>query len=146
MILEHVCEMQLGYRGPFELVKPYGGEEGSGYGEGDGTVTGAKLAGQVRWANHPRRRSDGRMLPDAGGIVQTSDGAKVMFRMQGRTVFRTNEKGESKGGQLLWILFESDDERYLWLNDAVCVIEGVIDAQTLRIKFNVFACVNELIA
>lgn len=57
-----------------------------------------------------------------------------------------NEKGEGKGGQLLWILFESDDQRYLWLNDSLCVIEGVIDAQTLRIKFNVYACVNELIA
>lgn len=69
-----------------------------------------------------------------------------MFRMQGRTVFGRNPQGERKGGQLLWILFESDDERYLWLNDALCVIEGVIDAQTMRIKFNVYACVNELIA
>ena len=85
------------------------------------------------------------MLPDAGGILQTDDGAKVVFRMQGRTVFRMNEKGEGKGGQLLWILFESDDQRYLWLNDSLCMIEGVIDPQTLRIKFNVCACVNELI-
>lgn len=146
MILEHLCEMELAYRGPFALVKPYGGEEGSGYGEGDGIVTGHRIAGKVSWVNHPRRRSDGRMLPDAGGIVQTDDGAKVMFRMQGRTVFRVNEKGEGKGGQLLWILFESDDERYLWLNDALCVIEGLIDAQTSRIKFKVYACVNELIA
>jgi hypothetical protein len=146
MILEHLCEMELAYRGSFELVKPYGGEEGSGYGEGDGVVTGDKIAGQVSWVNHPRRRSDGRMLPDAGGIVRTDDGAKVMFRMQGRTVFRANEKGEQKGGQLLWILFESADERYLWLNDALCVIEGVIDPQTMRIKFKVYACVNELIA
>jgi len=138
--------MELAYRGPFELVKPYGGEEGSGYGEGDGVVTGDKLAGQVRWSNHPRRRSDGRMLPDAAGMIQTDDGAKVMFRMQGRTVFRTNEKGERKGGQLLSILFESQYEKYLWLNDELCVMEGVIDAQTMRMKFAVFACVNELIA
>lgn len=146
MILERLCEMELAYRGLFELVKPYGGEEGSGYGEGDGIVTGDRIAGEVRWVNHPRRRSDGRMLPDAAGMVQTDDGAKVMFRMQGRTVFRVNEKGEPKGGQLLWILFESEDERYLWLNDALCVIEGVIDAQTLRMKFKVYECVNELIA
>jgi hypothetical protein len=56
--------MELAYRGPFELVKPYAGEEGSGYGVGEGTVTGDKIAGQVSWMNHPRRRSDGRMLPD----------------------------------------------------------------------------------
>lgn len=64
---------------------------------------------------------------------------------QGRTVFRVDEKGEQKGGQLLWILFESADERYLWLNDALCLIEGVIDALTMRIKFKVYACLNELI-
>jgi hypothetical protein len=82
------------------------------------------------------------MLPDAGGLIRTDDGGKVMFRMQGRTVFRVNEKGERKGGQLLSMLFESADERYLWLNDTVCVIEGVIDAQTMRMKFKVYACVN----
>lgn len=142
MILEHLCDMDLGYKDQFQLVKPYGGEEGSGYGEGDGLATGEKLAGTVRWVNHPHRRSDGRMLPDAGGIVIAPSGAKVTFRMQGRTTFRTNDKG----GQLLWILFESDDEAYRWLNDALCVIEGVIDAKTMRMKFKVYSCVNELIA
>jgi hypothetical protein len=34
-----------------------------------------------------------------------------MFRMQGRTVFGVNEKGERKGGgQVLWMVFESADE------------------------------------
>ena len=46
MILERLCEMELAYRGPFELVKPYGGEEDSGYGEGEGTVTGERMAGR----------------------------------------------------------------------------------------------------
>jgi hypothetical protein len=146
MILERLCEMELGYTGPFELVKPYGGEEGSGYGVGDGIVTGDKIAGKVNWVNHPRRRSDGRMVPDAGGIVRTNDGAKLIFRMQGRTVSKVDAKGEQKGGQLLWILFESADERYLWLNDALCVIEGVIDPEIGRMKFKVYACVNELLA
>lgn len=46
MQLEYICEMELVYRegplynGKFLLVRPYGGEEGSGYGEGDGHVTG----------------------------------------------------------------------------------------------------------
>ncbi len=78
-------------------------------------------------------------------MIQTDGGAKVMFRMQGRTVFRTNSKGERKGGQLLSIAFEAQDDKYRWLNDELCVIEGVIDSQTMRMKFNVFTCVNELI-
>jgi hypothetical protein len=79
MKLERVCEMRWAYREGFDLVKPYGGEEGLGYGEGGGTVTGERLAGTVRWANHPRRRSDGRMLPNGGGVLTTTDGARLPF-------------------------------------------------------------------
>lgn len=53
MRLEHLCDMQLVYRresfGEFALLRPYGGQEGRGYGEGDGIVTGEKLSGHVRW-------------------------------------------------------------------------------------------------
>jgi len=41
--------------------------------------------------------------------------------------------------------FEADDERYNWLNDAMCVVEGVI-AGLSAIRFRVFECVNEFIA
>jgi len=44
--------MELGYReesfGKFVLVRPYGGDEGIGYGEGDGTVIGERLRGAGR--------------------------------------------------------------------------------------------------
>ena len=69
MRLEHLCDMELVYReealygGKFLLVRPYGGEEGSGYGEGDGSVSGSKLSGRVRWVNHPHRRSVERRNP-----------------------------------------------------------------------------------
>ena len=94
MRLEHLCDIELCYQSlpfgtkKFVLVRPYGGEEGSGYGEGDGTVSGERLRGQVRWVNHPHRRSDGVMLPHAHGLVATDDGALVMFTLQGRTVLR----------------------------------------------------------
>src|SRR5438445_10899609 len=97
MRLEPVCEMQLSYQGGFSLVKPYGGEEGSGYGHGDGRADGPRLSGAVQWANHPRRRSDGRMLPNAGGLVTKQDGANITFLMHGWTVFCQNAKGERVG-------------------------------------------------
>ena len=37
----------------FALVRPYGSEEGIGYGEGRGTATG-RIEGTVVWSNHPR--------------------------------------------------------------------------------------------
>ena len=88
MRLEYLCDLALGYRDGFVLVRPYGGEEGTGYGELHGTVTGEKLAGLVSTVNHQRRRSDGTMLPDLHGLVETTDGARVLFSAQGRTSCR----------------------------------------------------------
>lgn len=151
MRLEPLCEMELVYRqeafyaksaimdGKFVLIQPYGGEEGSGYGEGDGTVTGERLSGRLRWVNHPRRRSDGAMLPDTHGLIVTDDDAAVLFSLQGCTFFE-NERGK----QLLTVTFESEDARYSWLNSSWCVLEGVIDAATASMRARVYACVHEL--
>lgn len=140
MRLEHLCDMDLGYTTEFFLVRPYGGEEGSAYGEGDGTVTGDTLSGAVRWSNHPHRRSDGSMLPSARGVIETPDGAHVVFDLKGRTIF--SEDGAT-GGQNLAVTFEAEDESYRWLNDVLCVGEGVIDAEKLRAYIGVYTCVNE---
>ena len=81
MQLEYICDMELVYReeplysAKFLLVRPYAGEEGTGYGEGDGSVTGPQIQGSLRWVNHPHRRSDGAMLPDADGVILTEDHA-----------------------------------------------------------------------
>ena len=143
MRLEHLCDLELAYRtmsnlgADFVLVKPYGTEEGAGYGEGDGQVSGTQLKGTLRWVNHPRRRSDGVMLPEAHGVILTDDRATLLFSLQGRTVFTGDQ-----GHQLLQVLFETDEERYRWLNVALCVLEGVIDAGRMRAR--VYVCVNEL--
>jgi hypothetical protein len=146
MRLEHICDMDLEYQEApvlglkFLLIRPYGGEEGTGYGEGDGTVAGPKLNGRLRWVNHPHRRSDGAMLPDAHGVILTEDGAVVMFSLQGRTFF----EGEA-GKQLLLIPFEAEDERYVWLNSAFCVLEGLVDGERGSMRACVYACVHELV-
>jgi len=143
MRLEHLCAMQLAYReerasgGAFVMVRPYGTEEGTGYGEMDGTVTGERLQGTVRCVNHPHRRSDGTMLPDLHGVIRTNDGVLVMMTVQGRTVF----EGEN-GRQLLTVIFEAQDPRYRWLNTIWCVLEGVITAQPQPVR--IYMCVNEL--
>jgi hypothetical protein len=145
MRLEHICDIELIYReeavydASFVLVRPYGGQEGTGYGEGDATVTGPRLQGSARWVNHPHRRSDGIMMPDTHGLVATIDGAKVLFSFHGRTVFEAG-----LGKQILHVTFEAEDERYLWLNTSVCVLEGLIDSQTGLMKARIYECLNEL--
>lgn len=139
MRLEHLCEMELAYQGDFLLVRPYGGEEGTGFGSGTGTVTGDRLEGSVQWVNHPHRRSDSAMLPDTHGVIQTGDGALVMFSFSGRTAISP----DGIGSQLLTILLEAEDERYRWLNSVLCVAEGRIEKGVMRA--HVFLCINELI-
>ena len=144
MQLEYICDLELFYReeplyhGKFLLVRPYGGEEGTGYGEADGTVTGPMIQGSLRWVNHPHRRSDGTMLPDAHGVIVTNDNAVIMFTLQGRTVFEQNQ-----GKQLLSVIFESEAESYRWLNKAFCVLEGLIESERMRAR--VYACQNDLV-
>ena len=148
MRLEEICRFDWRYeqdgRVPdagYVIVRPYGGEEGSAYGEGSGTVSG-RLEGTVVWSNHPHRRSDGRMLPDAHGLVLTDDGARIVFALHGRTVF---DPEGTRGGQNLVGWFEAEDPAYAWLNDLVCVAEGVIRPEANSIEIRVYAAVNELL-
>jgi len=146
MRLEYVCDMELVYReapvygGKVVLVRPYGSAKGTGYGEGDGRVTGPKVCGTVRWVNHPQRRSDGIMVPDAHGVIVTDDHAVIMFTLQGRTSFE-----HDTGKQVLTTIFEADDARYRWLNTTMCVLEGVINAERLSMRTRIYACLHELV-
>jgi len=144
MHLEHLCDLELTYRQlatlgtAFVLVRPYNTEEGTGYGEGDGKAFGPKLNGTVRWVNHPHRRSDETMLPDAHGVILADDGAILLFHLKGRTTFVGDQ-----GRQLLLMLFETEAEQYKWLNTALCVLEGVIEAPLMRAR--VYVCIQELV-
>lgn len=143
MKLEALCTMDLQYSGDFHLARPYGNESGSGWGIGTGTVTGARLSGQAQWSNQPRRRGDGVMLPNARGVISTGDEAEVLFDLTGRTVF-LDVDGTTVGRQLLMTLFESEAPDYAWLNDVVCMTEGVVDPQRLSAHFEVHLCRSDL--
>jgi hypothetical protein len=135
VILEPVCSVDLRYEGDFHLVRPYGNESGTGWGRGDGTVTGQKVSGRYELSNHPRRRGDGSMLPNIRGVVTTIDGAEVMLELAGRTRFDENGVGH----QSLFALFEAEHPSYTWLNDLICVGEGRI-GENLTSLIDIFAC------
>lgn len=150
MRLVHLCDMRLAFDDVPVLVRPYGGEEGTSFGQGGGTVEGDRLHGTARWVNLPHRRSDGAMLPNIHGVITTPDGASILFRMRGRTVWRATRAGIT-GNQVLGVLFETEDERHRWLNDAVCVLEGMVlppgSGRPLPISptgMRVYACENDL--
>jgi Protein of unknown function (DUF3237) len=146
MRLTHLCDVELISEGRPVLVRPYGSEEGAAYGQGSGTLDGARLRGTLRWVNHPHRRSDGAMLPDLRGVVTTADDTAILLSMQGRTVWIETPQG-IVGNQLLCVLFETVDERYRWLNDAVCVSEGKVtmrDGRPTQLGVTrIYVCENE---
>jgi hypothetical protein len=143
MRLDLLCRMDLRYTGDFHLVRPYGNEAGTGWGIGVGVVTGERLGGTAQWSNQPARRGDGVMLPNARGVIATPDAAEVMFDLTGRTVF-IERNGEEVGRQLLTVMFESENDRYAWLNNTVCVGDGLIDPIALAARIEVFTLASEL--
>ena len=145
MRLEYLCDLELAYRekslyqGKFVVARPYDSQEANAYGEGDGWVKGERLQGTARWVNHPHCRTDGVWLPNVHGVIQTEDGASILFSLHGRTKFVTGGQGH----QLLTTILETGDERYAWLNDSICILEGVIEGFAMQAQ--VFQCINELV-
>ncbi|HEY7349300.1 MAG TPA: DUF3237 family protein [Ktedonobacterales bacterium] len=142
MRLEHLCDMELGYQGGFTLIQPYASEEGTGFGTGEGIASGDQLAGRIRWVNHPQRRSDGVMLPNAHGVITTGDGAPILFTLQGRTM-GTQTTLSWQGQHLLTALFEAEDERYRWLNTTLCIAEGRQNPETMRFQLHIYTCLSD---
>ena len=143
MRLEPLFEMALDYEDGFVVIAPYAGAEGIGYGGGKGRVSGDRINGSVRWSNHPRRREDGVLLPDAHGLIETEDGARVVFHLGGYSV--ATPDSPARRGIVSPASFATDDDRYRWLNDVVAIGEGVIDFETLRLHLRYFAAVNEMV-
>jgi len=116
------------------------GVEGQGFLLVEGRAEG-RLSGRLRAANHPRRRTDGTVTPDFRGVLETDDGATVLFTWHGYG--RPADDGSSRlTGSLTHL---SDDPRYRWLNDAVCVLTGEVSRPPAGGPFVVAVEVAELV-
>jgi Protein of unknown function (DUF3237) len=105
-----------------------------------------RVAGRFRGANHPHRRTDLTYLPDFQGVIETDDGATVMFdyRGYGRAYPEERRQVVATATHL------ASEERYRWLNDAVCAIVGEVrpreDAGGMEIVLDVAELVWEPLA
>jgi hypothetical protein len=84
-----------------------------------------RISGRFRGANHPYRRGDGTFMPDFQGVIETDDGAEVLFdyRGYGRAYPVGRRQIVTSATHL------SDDERYRWLNDSLSVGVGEVRSQ-----------------
>ena len=92
----------------------------------DGTCEGS-IAGRFRGVNAPYRRTpEGPFRPDLRGVIETDDGATVMFECHGYGRAYPPGRRQIVGS----VLHLSDSERYRWLNDVVCVCVGEVRTST----------------
>lgn len=130
MRLEHIFDLDLRYEGEYVVVRPYGGLDGVGYAAGAGRASGPRVEGDVRFSNNPRVRGDGILLADLAGAIVTDDGARIVFSLTG--LGRKDENGRSFSVALAMIL-ESDDERYAWVNETLCVAKAKVVGRRVEI-------------
>ena len=123
MRLEPLFDLDLRYEGEYTVVRPYGGRDGIGYAAGAARAIGPRIERAVRVSNKPRVRGDGVLLPALDGVIATDDGARLVFSSTG---LGKKDEGGRKFRALLAMTLESDDERYAWLNDSLCVADATV--------------------
>jgi len=104
-----------------ELHGPYGSENQNllfAQGRCEGRVEGT-----LRAANSPRRRIDGTLAPDFRGVVETSDGAAILFSWHGYALPPADGVRRLVGA----MTHVSDDARYAWLNTVICTVTGIVE-------------------
>ena len=82
-----------------------------------------RVSAAFRAANFPRRRADDTLTPDFRGVLETDDGATILFTWHGYA-HTTSDGVRQLVGAMTHI---TDHERYRWLNDVICAVAGVIE-------------------
>jgi hypothetical protein len=116
------------------------GSEGQSFLIAEGRSTG-RLSARYRATNFPRHRTDGTVTPDFRGVLETDDGAVIIFEWSGFA--RSGADGVRElVGRMTHI---TDDPRYSWLNDRQCAVAGEVRPKTGGDGFDVVIEVAELV-
>lgn len=89
-----------------------------------------RISGTFKGANYPQTRTDGTFVPDMSGAITTDDGAVILAKITGYGRAYPVGRRQIVGAQH----HLSDDERYRWLNDVVCVSVGEVRTHTGEIE------------
>jgi hypothetical protein len=106
----------------------------------EGRSTG-RLSARYRAANFPQKRADGALVPEFRGVLETDDGAVILFEWQGIAVLTDSGMRRLLGS----LVHTTDDSRYRWLNDRVCAVEGEVRPRTGGSGFDVVIEVSEMV-
>jgi hypothetical protein len=123
------------------VTRPGGdGAEGQSFLIAEGRADG-RLSARYRAANYPRRRADGALEPSFRGALETDDGATILFHWEGLASMTPSGMRQLLGT----MQHVTDDERYAWLNDRVCAIEGEVQPRAEGDGFDVVLNVSLMV-
>src|SRR5919202_3698456 len=86
------------------------GIEGRSFLLAEGRSTG-RLSARYRAANFPRKRSDGALVPEFRGVLETDEGATILFEWQGVAGLSEAGWGELAGSLVL----KTGESRHPWV-------------------------------
>ena len=107
------------------------GADGQVFGQGTAEFTG-RLAGTATWANFPRLR-EGYAFPNAHGSLVVAENAFVLFTLTGMSSLT-----DGQGVHVL--MFRTEHEPHLWLNQVIAVGEGSIDPDAGVLAMRYYSC------
>jgi hypothetical protein len=144
MRLVPLCRLAMRYeRGSWH--RPYTkaadqGDEGAGFGTGEGEVSG-EINGRMVWANYPRRRQDGVWTPNLRGYITTTEGEDILVSIHGQSV--VEDAPGARRAILARIEMTTEHPALRWLNTCFIVGEGEIDEEREHWWLSTFVCINE---
>ena len=148
MKLLPLFEGELVYDETTEVGFPTYGDDGDWYAyvTGEGSVSGERLSGELRWTNHPRRRADGVWLPRYHGAIATADGADVLFVMAGYNQGVDDPFTYDKRAALCSLTLGASEERYAWVNSVFGVVEADVrpSAEPEHWRIRAYECIQEV--
>ena len=132
-MLAHLFDAELVYRSEMEPLTREG--EGELIGSGDGSVVGEAITGALAWTLFER---PGKLVCAMNpiAVIETEDGARV--RVDARGFARRSDEASRTWTVAATLRFESEHERYRWLENALGVWEGEFDADAHRARYQAY--------
>ena len=94
--------------------------------QGEGRCEG-RISGRFRGTNRARRRTGEPFEPDYHGVIETDDGATILWHL-------TGYGWPEEGRVLTTIKHRSAHEAYSRLNDALCVAGGKVEGRLVTLE------------
>jgi hypothetical protein len=130
-------DIELQYTERFTDAEQIPGRVGDYIGSGKGTVDGPTLRGKIpRWDLY-EDVLETVCRSNLSGTIETDDGAQIAFDSMGLLMV------PDKSQPHRWItsaavMFETEDERYAWLNYTLGIWEGTFDMESYRHHYRVY--------